>query len=93
MLETRRVEGNIGFPFPALNVTTLIIDIGDGQFCSFGIFLEYERLIYFFNGGDSSQLGSGGKYLESCSKLSDSDIFGRLRCEVSISELCLRVKV
>lgn len=46
VLEREGGEENIRFPFPALDVTTLIIDLGKEQFCSFGIFLEYERLIY-----------------------------------------------
>lgn len=68
-------------------MTTLIIDPGKEHLCSFGIFLEYERLIYFFNESDRCQLGSEKKEdLESCSKLSESDIFRWLRCEVSICE-------
>lgn len=37
--QRRRVEGNIRFLFPAWNVTTLIIDLGNERFCSFGVFL------------------------------------------------------
>ncbi len=54
----RRGEGNIRFPLTALDVTTLIIDLGKQQLHSFGIFLEYERLVYFLNQGDRCQLGS-----------------------------------
>lgn len=84
----RRGEGNIRFPLPVLDVTTLIIDLGkeQQQLGSFGIFLEYERLIYFFNQGDRCQLGSGKKDTESCLKLSQGDILSRLRCETSICE-------
>lgn len=45
-IEREGGEENIRFPLPSLNVTTLIIDLGKEQICSFGIFLEYERLIY-----------------------------------------------
>lgn len=41
-------EGNIRFPLPALDVTTLIIDPGKEHLRSFGVFLEYGGLIYFF---------------------------------------------
>lgn len=41
--QRRRVEGNIRFLFPARNVTTLIMDPGNEQLCSFGIFLEHGR--------------------------------------------------
>lgn len=51
-------EGNIRFPRPALDVTTLIIDLGKQQLCSFSIFLEYERLIYFFNQDGRCRLDS-----------------------------------
>lgn len=81
----RRGEGNIRFPLPVLDVTTLIIDLGKQQLRSFGIFLEYEWLIYFFNQDDMCQLGSE-KDTESCLKLSDSDILSRLRCKASICE-------
>lgn len=55
-------EGTSDFLFPALDVTTLIIDLGKQQLRSFGIFLEYEQLIYFFNQGDRCQLGSEKRY-------------------------------
>lgn len=60
MLESEgRVErGTSDFLFPALDVTTLIIDPGKEHLCSFGVFLEYERLIFFFNESDRCQLGS-----------------------------------
>lgn len=57
----RRGESNIRFPLPALDVTTLIIDLGKQQLRLFCIFLEYERLIYFFNQGDRCQHSSGKK--------------------------------
>lgn len=60
--EGEEERGNIRFPLPALDVTTLIIDLGKQQLLSFGIFLEYERLIYFFNQDDRCQLGSEKRY-------------------------------
>lgn len=79
----RSREGNIRFPLPELDVTTLIIDLGEQQLRSFCIFLEHGRLIYFFNQGDRCQL-SREKDTESCLKLSDGDILNRLRCGASI---------
>lgn len=45
--EGRRGEGNIRFPLAALDVTTLIIDLGKQQLRSFGIFLAYEEADLF----------------------------------------------
>lgn len=62
-LERRRrgERGTSDFLLPTLDVTTLIIDLGKQQLRSFGIFLEYERVIYFFNQDDRCQLGSEKK--------------------------------
>lgn len=44
------MEGNIRFLFPTRNVTTLIIDLGNEQLYSFGIFLDCP-----FNEGAASE--------------------------------------
>lgn len=50
--------GDIKFLFPALDVTTVIIDPrGSRHKDSSDIFLEYKKLIHFFNQDDRCQLG------------------------------------
>ena len=95
--EGRRGEGNIRFPLAALDVTTLIIDLGKQQLRSFGIFLAYEEadLFSFLNKAKGVSLvrkKKKKKDTESCLKLSDGDILSRLRCEASICEFLPEAK-
>jgi len=62
VVRRRREERNIRFPFLALDVTTLIIDLGKQQLHSFNTFLEYERLIYVFDQDERCHLSSEKGY-------------------------------